>query len=77
MLTSDKTTFRRIQTDDPTTLTVFFSIDAADAIGRTVAGPMEAVNLTLTTDELAFANAIVGRARQAYVDAKNAEQTNG
>jgi len=72
-LTPNQTTFRRIQTDDPSAITVFFSVDATDALGRVVAGPMEAVNLTLTSDELAFAASLVERARAAYVAAKNAE----
>jgi hypothetical protein len=73
MLSPNQTTFRRIQTDDPTGITVFFSVDATDALGRTVAGPMEAVQLTLTSEELAFASAIVERARAEYVNQKNQE----
>jgi hypothetical protein len=72
-LTADKTTFRRIQTDDPSAITVFFSVDATDALGRVVAGPMESVQLTLTGEELAFASALVERARAEYVNAKNQE----
>lgn len=67
-----QTTFRRIQTDDPAKITAFFSVDATDALGRVVEGPMEAVTLELTAEELAFAGALVERARTAYVAQKNA-----
>lgn len=71
-LTPEQTTFRRIQTDDPSSLTAFFSVDATDALGRVTAGPWESVTLPLTADEAAFALALVGRLRQAYCDQVNA-----
>jgi hypothetical protein len=71
MLLPSQTTFRRIQTDDPTALTAFFSIDSVDALGRLQSGAWESITLTLTAEEAAFANAIVARLRQAYCDGVN------
>jgi hypothetical protein len=72
-LSLNQTTFRRIQTDDPTAVTVFFSVDATDALGRVVAGPMEAITMPLTGEQLTFAAGLVEHARMAYVAQKNAE----
>ena len=73
MLTPEQTTFRRIQTDDPSSLTAFFSVDATDALGRVTAGPWESVTLPLTAEEAAFAGALVARLRQAYCDQVNTQ----
>lgn len=70
-LLPEQTTFRRIQTDDPSSLTAFFSVDATDALGRPQAGPWEAVTVTLTAEEAAFAASLIGRMRQAYCDRVN------
>jgi hypothetical protein len=75
MLTTDKTTFRRIQTDNPVRLTAFFSVDATDALGRVIEGPWDSVTLELTAEEAAFAANIVSRMRQAYCDKVNACST--
>lgn len=71
-LTAAQTTFRRVQTDDPATVTVYFSVDATDALGRVTAGPMEPVTLALTEVEAGHAAAIIARARDAYVAQVNA-----
>ena len=70
-LIPEQTTFRRIQTDDPASLTAFFSVDGTDALGRPQAGAWESITLPLTAEEAAFALALVGRLRQAYCDKVN------
>lgn len=72
MLLPEQTTFRRIQTDDPSSITAFFSVDGVDALGRPQAGAWESVTLPLTAEEASFALALVGRLRQAYCDQINA-----
>jgi hypothetical protein len=70
-LLTTQTTFRRVQTDDPTKLTVFFSIDATNAMGDVIPGPMEPIVVSLTEQEISNTATIVARARQQYVDMKN------
>lgn len=72
MLTPDKTTFRRAQTDSPGSLEVFFSIDSTDALGRPVDGPWGSVSVEFTEQEQSVIAGIVARARQAYCDKINA-----
>lgn len=65
------TTFRRIQTDDPTKATLFLSLDLTSPTGETVPGSMEPVEVALTeAEQLTFAG-LVDRGRQAYCDQKN------
>jgi len=63
--------FRRIQSDDLTTLTVFASQDGTLADGTTVEGPLESVTLTLTPLENAQLVSMVARARQDAADSVN------
>jgi len=70
-LLPEQTTFRRLQTDAPASLTVFFSVDAQDALGRVTDGPWESITLALTPEEVTVATGIVARFRQAYCDRIN------
>lgn len=67
----EQTTFRRVQTDDPSRLTVFLSIDGALADGTPMAGPWRAFDVPLTEAEQAMALAIVARARAMFADKVN------
>ena len=71
MLTPEQTTFRRAQTDEADKLTMFFSVDSMDAIGRPVSSPWEAVAVTFTEEEATVIAAIVARARQLFCDKIN------
>ena len=71
MLTPEQTTFRRAQTDEADKLTLFFSVDSVDAIGRPVSSPWEAVSVTFTEEEATAIAAVVARARQAFCDRIN------
>jgi hypothetical protein len=74
MLTASDTTWRYIQTGDPTRATLFFSEDLRRADGSVVPGPTEDVLVTVTAEEQAVLAAIIERGRAAFVEKKNAEQ---
>jgi hypothetical protein len=71
-ITPEQTTFRRVQTDDPSSLTVFLSIDGTLADGTPMAGPWQSFTIPLTEAEQAMALAIVGRARMLCAEKANA-----
>ena len=71
MITPEQTTFHRVQTDDPSTLTVFLSVDGTLVDGTPISGPWQGINVTLTAEEMAMAQAIVARARQTLADQIN------
>lgn len=68
----EQTTFRRVQTDDPSSLTVFLSIDGQLADGTPMAGPWQGFVVPMTEAEQAMALAIVARARVMFADNVNA-----
>ncbi len=68
----EQTTFRRVQTDDPSSLTVFLSIDGTLADGSPMPGPWQSFVVPLTEAEQAMALAIVARARVMLADKVNA-----
>ena len=74
MLTPDQTTFRRLQTDSPGSVTMYFSVDAADAMGRVIDGPWHAITLELTPEEQIFSAGLVARFRQTFCDQINQTQ---
>ena len=65
-ITPEQTTFRRIQSDDPRSVTVFLSIDGQLADGTPMAGPWRAFDVSLTSEETQMALAIVARARVKF-----------
>lgn len=71
MITPEQTTFRRIQSDDPTAVTVFLSLDGQLIDGTPMAGPWQGFIIPLTPEEQTMSLAIVARARQQYVDQLN------
>lgn len=70
-ITPDQTTFRRLQTDDPATVTVFLSIDGQLIDGTPQPGPWREFRIVLTPEEQAASLAIVARARQQFADQIN------
>lgn len=68
MITPDQTTFRRLQTDNPASVTVFLSIDGTLATGEPMPGPWQGIDIALTAEEQAVAQAIVQRARVIMAD---------
>lgn len=77
MITAENTTWRYIQTGDPTRATLFFSEDLRRASGEVVPGPTEDVSVEILPEEQAvfaavFA-AVVERGRAAYLAKKNGE----
>lgn len=73
MITPEQTTFRRLQTDNPSVVTVFLSLDGQLADGTAVSGPWQGFDIQLTAEEMAVAAAIVGRARTQFVTALNTQ----
>ena len=72
MLTPDKTTFRRAQTDSPDTLTLFFSVDGTDALGRPTSSDWVQETVTFTEAEAEMIAGLVSRARKSFCDRVNA-----
>lgn len=71
MLTAADTTWRYIQTGDPTKATLFFSEDLRRSNGEIVPGPTEDVQVEITPEEQAVFAAVIERGRQAYLNKKN------
>lgn len=71
MITPEQTTFRRIQSDNPTAVTVYLSIDGQLADGSPIAGPWQGFDIALTPEEAQMALAIVARARVLLADQVN------
>lgn len=70
-ITPDQTTFRRLQTDLPVTVTVFLSIDGTLVDGTPMPGPWQGIEIQLTQEEQAVAMGIVQRARVILADKIN------
>ena len=66
-ITAENLTFRHMETKEPTTVTVFLSLDGTLADGSPVAGPWRSVVVELTEAEQAVAAAIKDRAKSALV----------
>ena len=66
-MTPDQLTFRRMQSDDTTKITIFCSIDGTLADGTSFDGPWQSVTLDLTDDELAVVEKIKDRAKQQII----------
>jgi hypothetical protein len=73
MISPDQTTFRRIQSDNPTSVQVFLSLDGQLADGSPIAGPWQGFYIPLTPEEQQMALAIVARARVLFAAQINAE----
>lgn len=73
MLTAENTTWRYIQTGDPTRATLFFSEDLRRASGEVVPGPTEDVSVEILPEEQAVFAAVIERGRAAYLAKKNGE----
>lgn len=76
MITTEQTTCRRLQTDNPASVTVFLSIDGTLVDGTPMPGPWQGINIALTEDEQAVAMAIVQRARVILAAKTNGESAN-
>ena len=59
--------FRRVQTDDLSTLTVFHALSGALSDGTPIEGPWESHTVELTTDESAWLASIIARTKSEVV----------
>lgn len=70
-ISPEQTTFRRLQTDAPASVTIFLSIDGTLADGSPAEGPWQGITVDLTEAEQTMALALVARARQILCDRVN------
>lgn len=70
-VTASQLTFKRMQTDSPTRITVFAALDGTLADGSTTEGPWHSAEIELTAEEQAVAAAIKDRAKTAIAAAMN------
>lgn len=71
-ITSNQLTFKRMQTDLDSRVTVFAALDGTLADGSSVEGPWQSIEVELTADEIDTLNAIKARAKTAIAAVLNA-----